>query len=204
MTDYPDTPITREEKYLAAGLDGGDLPDPITREEQYLYEIATKMQGGGSAPVLETLTVTTNDTYTPDEGVDGFDEVVVDVPNPNSITVYETTLGGVPDLISMQDLETDTITAYLGDRESAIGFDCKMSLYVDHDWDLDIEALCASCFIRAGSGYPFFLYAEWARATKLLLAARLIYGEDGSTTIEFDSSTLCTLTVIRHPLPDNE
>ena len=112
MSDYPDTPITREEQYLAAGLDGGDLPDPITREEQYLYEIATKMQSGGSsvtvepltvtqngtttapsgtayspvtvnvpasAPVLETLTVTANGTYTPEEGVDGFDEVEVNV-----------------------------------------------------------------------------------------------------------------------------
>lgn len=118
MSDYPDTPITREEQYLAAGLDGGELPDPITREEQYLYEIATKMQSGGgsslqsksvtvtqngtqnitpdsgydglssvavttnvpaSMPVLETLTVTENNTYTPGPGVDGFNEVIVEV-----------------------------------------------------------------------------------------------------------------------------
>ena len=32
-----------------------------------------------SAPVLETLTVTANGTYTPEEGVDGFDEVEVNV-----------------------------------------------------------------------------------------------------------------------------
>lgn len=35
--------------------------------------------GGGSAPVLETLTVKSNGTYTPDEGVVGFDEVIVGV-----------------------------------------------------------------------------------------------------------------------------
>ena len=68
MSDYPDTPITREEQYLAAGLDGGDLPDPITREEQYLYEIATKMQGGGSSVTVEPLTVTQNGTTTAPSG----------------------------------------------------------------------------------------------------------------------------------------
>ena len=36
--------------------------------------------GGGSAPVLESLEVYGNGEYTPDAGVDGFDEVVVSVP----------------------------------------------------------------------------------------------------------------------------
>lgn len=172
MSNYPDTPVTRTEQYLAAGLDGGDLPDPITREEQYLYEIATKMQGGGSsitvepltvtqngittapsgkayspvttnvpnsygasdegkvvnngalvaqtahapvtangtidttlnnsvtvnvpasAPVLEQLEVSENGTYTPDEGVDGFDEVIVDVSGGGgSVLVAPRTVG---------------------------------------------------------------------------------------------------------------
>ena len=81
MSDYPDTPITREEQYLAAGLDGGDLPDPITREEQYLYEIATKMQGGGGSSVtVEALTVTANGTTTAPRGK-AYSPVTVDVPN---------------------------------------------------------------------------------------------------------------------------
>lgn len=80
MPDYPDTPITREEQYLAAGLDGGDLPDPITREEQYLYEIATKMQGGGPSVTVEPLTVTQNGTTTAPSGK-AYSPVTTNVPN---------------------------------------------------------------------------------------------------------------------------
>lgn len=83
MSNYPDTPITREEQYLAAGLDGGDLPDPITREEQYLYEIATKMQGGGSSITVEPLTVTQNGTTTAPSGK-AYSPVAVNVPNSYS------------------------------------------------------------------------------------------------------------------------
>ena len=86
MSNYPDTPITREEQYLAAGLDGGDLPDPITREEQYLYEIATKMQGGGSSVTVEPLTVTQNGTTTAPSGK-AYSPVTVDVPGVTGLTL---------------------------------------------------------------------------------------------------------------------
>lgn len=85
--NYPDTPITREEQYLAAGLDGGDLPDPITREEQYLYEIATKMQGGGSSVTIEPLTVTQNGTTTAPSGK-AYSPVTVDVPGVTGLTLF--------------------------------------------------------------------------------------------------------------------
>ena len=90
-TEIPDTPQTRTEQYLAAA-NGQDveLPTPLTREEAYLHEIATKMQGG--TPVLETLVVESNDTYTPDEGVDGFNRVEVDV-TPNLEPLYTTENG---------------------------------------------------------------------------------------------------------------
>lgn len=47
--------------------------------------------GGGSEPVLESLSVNENGTYTPEEGVDGFDEVNVNVPQTtvSSITITE-------------------------------------------------------------------------------------------------------------------
>ena len=86
MSDYPDTPITREEQYLAAGLDGGDLPDPITREEKYLHEIATKMQGGGSSITVEPLIVTQNGTTTAPSGK-AYSPVTVDVPGVTGLTL---------------------------------------------------------------------------------------------------------------------
>lgn len=51
------------------------------REMTDMIRLGGGSGGGGSAPALETLTVTANGTYTPDAGVDGFDEVEVNVPN---------------------------------------------------------------------------------------------------------------------------
>nr|DAQ09787.1 MAG TPA: hypothetical protein [Caudoviricetes sp.] len=47
-----DTPITREEKYLAylTGDYKADIPKPITRQERYLYELCLKSMGGEISP----------------------------------------------------------------------------------------------------------------------------------------------------------
>lgn len=47
-----DTPITREEKYLAylTGDYKADIPKPITRQERYLYELCLKGMGGEISP----------------------------------------------------------------------------------------------------------------------------------------------------------
>ena len=46
--------------------------------------------GGGSTPVLESLNVTANGTYIPGEGIDGYNEVNVNIPDPEPIMPEET------------------------------------------------------------------------------------------------------------------
>lgn len=87
MPDYPETPITREEQYPAAALDGGELPEPILREEQYLNAIAEAMQGMAvSVQSGKSVSITQNGqaTVEPDTGYDAMAEVTVTVNVPNT------------------------------------------------------------------------------------------------------------------------
>ena len=93
MADYPDTPITRDEQYLANAL-GGDvqMPTPITREEKYLYNIAVNINGGGSPVNVQddksvTITSNQNATVEPDDGYDAVEEVVVTAAVPSVTTM---------------------------------------------------------------------------------------------------------------------
>lgn len=207
MSDYPDTPITREEQYLAAGLDGGDLPDPITREEKYLYEIATKIQGGGSAPVLETLNVGENGTYTPEEGVDGFDEVNVDV-NPNYVETISGTLG-YPwgDYSLRNDLAPKILS---NDIDFYVTFSINGASYTalpNRGNTAAVTHVCSAYSLTATTARVSSLrYSpngtlQSAKVIPELSESNGIWSGDGIT---LDSTTPCTLTIIHHPLPSNE
>lgn len=55
--------------------------DPEATIDKY-PDFIEQIEGGGSAPVLDTLNVTANGTYVPTSPVDGYDEVIVNVPAP--------------------------------------------------------------------------------------------------------------------------
>lgn len=122
--NYPDTPVTREEQFLAAGLDGGDLPDPITREEQYLYEIATKMQGGGSSVTVEPLTVTQNGITTAPSGK-AYSPVTVDVPGVTGLTllgVYDANNPPATALISTSSTAANGLKALVAVNQDGVKY----------------------------------------------------------------------------------
>lgn len=100
MADYPDTPVSREEIFLAkiAG-ESVALPDPVTRRELFLAKIAgqnvitpepvsreeqflnyiAEHGSGGSDITTEALTVTENGTYPAPSGK-AYTPVNVNVP----------------------------------------------------------------------------------------------------------------------------
>lgn len=208
MPDYPDTPITREEQYLAAGLDGGDLPGPITREEKYLYEIATKIQGGGSSVTVEPLTVTQNGTTTAPSGK-AYSPVTVDVPSPNHVETISGTLSNPWDENTPLDLFTaarnGNLTMYI---EASVAYS-----------EGGAEETATMMFLPI-SKLPTFGFTKPSTSTSVLYFARVGYSNTGNLNravagnintssesqelITLSGDTPCTLIIIHHPLPDSE
>ena len=58
------------------------------------YAIGLNSSGGSKEPVLESISITANGTYTPDAGIDGYNSVSVNVPQDGAPTAEELTLTG--------------------------------------------------------------------------------------------------------------
>ena len=59
------------------------------------YAIGLNSSGGSKEPVLESIRITANGTYTPDAGIDGYNSVSVNVPQGENVpTAEELTLTG--------------------------------------------------------------------------------------------------------------
>ena len=58
------------------------------------YAIGLNSSGGSKEPVLESISITANGTYTPDAGIDGYNSVSVSVPQDGTPTAEELTFTG--------------------------------------------------------------------------------------------------------------
>lgn len=58
------------------------------------YAIGLNSSGGSKEPVLESISITANGTYTPDAGIDGYNSVSVNVPQDGAPTAEELTFTG--------------------------------------------------------------------------------------------------------------
>lgn len=58
------------------------------------YAIGLNSSGGSKEPVLESISITANGTYTPEAGIDGYNSVSVNVPQEGAPTAEELTFTG--------------------------------------------------------------------------------------------------------------
>ena len=95
LVDLREDTVTPETLFLgetAHGKDGNPvvgtftIEDEINEQDSLIEQIRAALQGkaagSGDAPVIRSLSVTKNGTFTAPDGVDGYSPVVVDVPIP--------------------------------------------------------------------------------------------------------------------------
>ena len=58
------------------------------------YAIGLNSSGGSKEPVLASISITANGTYTPDAGIDGYNSISVSVPQDGTPTAEELTFTG--------------------------------------------------------------------------------------------------------------
>lgn len=178
---------------------------PITRLEKYWAAILDKIQGGGSAPVLETLTVTTNGTTTAPSGK-AYSPVTVDVPNPNYLETISGTLAnpwGNADRAWLKSaVSGNEASAMMFVDGTAVGMQPITVLmsptgspsvlwFSTSNYDSSIEQFQTVCF-------------GWNTDSGALTEAVALI--NGTTVDLSDYATVVhtTLTIIHHPLPGSE
>ena len=133
------------------------------------YAIGLNSSGGSKEPVLESISITANGTYTPDAGIDGYNSVSVSVPQEGAPTAEELTFTGEELANSGFSGKTSCILAsHFIDK---INFNNITSLYNAHffananaliDFSSKTINLVASSFTSGGQVYYYNFEIEGA------------------------------------------
>lgn len=134
----------------------GDVPAPEYNPR--IKALAGGGSGGGTVvePVLTSLEITENGTYTPEEGVDGFNQVIVNVPSGGGgagLYDFLTSLGYTVLFADGEFHNTDVATIETYETEIAEN-GCLRTLTVD----------CAGFYTRGAGNYTIGVISRFCEA----------------------------------------
>ena len=141
MSDIVRTTVEENDANIIKNQVMNVLDDNLIR-----HQVRGLEQPAPEPPVLETLNVTENGTYTPEEGVDGFDEVVVEVP------------ASIPDQVLISEFDfvynkTNNLSAYTDKINGEQSTQSNRSIELDENGYMQFNATNGYLWIPQGFGF---------------------------------------------------
>lgn len=144
---------------------------------------------------LDPLTITENGTYDPPAGK-GFGKVTADVPNPNSVETITGTLANPWGDYSLTEIANMIISNNASIRLSSIVTNNVALPVTEKNGSVGVQAITFISTTPETAGV-----LAWSTTQNKFF----VWSHDTDTTTQIPDTTPCIVTIIHHPLPeDNE